>query len=445
MGENAMSYDLLIHNAWVLTVNRAFDVIEKGMVGISGDTIALVANVPCDGTLPEAAHYLDAEGGILLPGLVNTHTHLPMILFRGLADDLPLHTWLYEHIFPAEAEFISAETVRAGALLACAEMLLSGTTTCCDGYFYEDAVAEAVMASGMRGVLGYAVIDFSTPGVPDPAENVRKAIAFAKGLRGNSPLITPSIFCHSPYACGEKTLRDAKAACRDLGVLFQIHVAETRKERDQILAEQGLSPVAYLDKLGILDEGTLLVHAVWTDEEDRNLIARSGAAISVTTESEMKLASGVAPVPEYLALDIPLGLGTDGAASSNSLDLFREMDMTAKLHKGRLLSPTVMDARAVITLATRGGAEAIGLGDKIGSIEKGKQADLILLDGKKPHLIPLHSPVSQVVYAAKGSDVRDVWVAGRKVVEKGRLLTLSLSTILSDAAAIGGRIRSRSK
>ncbi len=436
-----MSLDLLIHGGSVITVNRNFDVIENGMIGVSGDTIALVSKQAENDPLPEAGRYIDARGGIVMPGLVNTHTHLPMTLFRGMADDLPLHEWLNEHMFPAEAAVITAETAGDGALLACAEMLLSGTTTCCDGYFQEAAVAEAVLAAGMRAVLGCGVIDFPAPGVPNPAENVAHAAAYCRDLTGVSPLVTPSIFCHSPYTCSRETLTRAKETASKLGVLFQIHVAETRFERDQFLAEHQKTPVAYLDGLALLDKNTLLAHGIWVDAVDIETIARRKASVSVTTESEMKLASGIAPVPEYLAAGVPLGLGTDGAASNNDLDMFREMDMTAKLHKARLLDPTTMDARSIITLATRRGAEAIGLGEKTGSLETGKQADIIILDTRRPHLIPRYSSVSHTVYAARGSDVRNVMVAGRLLVEEGRLLSLSLDEVIDRVQAIGKEIK----
>lgn len=436
-----MSLDLLIHGGTVITVNPDFDVIENALVGISGDTIAFVSKQPEDGPLPEAARQIDARGGIIMPGLVNTHTHLPMTLFRGMADDLPLHEWLSGHMFPAEAAHINPETARTGALLGCAEMLLSGTTTCCDGYFHEASVAEAVAEAGMRAILGCGVIDFPAPGVPDPAANIDFAVDYCRNVAKISSLISPSIFCHSPYTCSRETLTKAKAAAGKLGVLLQIHVAETRSEVDQIQADHGKTPVEYLDSLNILDRNTLLVHCVWVDAADMETISRRSASVAVATESHMKLASGIAPVPEMISAGIPLGLGTDGAASNNDLDMFREMDMTAKLHKVRLLDPTAMDARSVLTLATRGGAEAIGLGEKTGSLEVGKQADIIILDTHRPHLVPLHCPASHVVYAARGSDVRDVMVAGRMVVENGRLLSLPLEEVMAQVRTIGKEIK----
>ena len=427
--EKVMQADILIHNGILVTVNNGFDIIENGYLCIKDRIITAVGSAD-QTSLPEAANRVDAQQGIVMPGLVNTHGHLPMTLFRGLADDLPLMAWLNDHIFPAEATRINADSAKYGALLGCAEMLLSGTTTCCDGYFHEDAVAQAILESGMRGIAGQGVIDFPAPGVPDPAENIGTARTFAEKFLDTSPRLYPSIFCHSPYTCSEKTLTRAKALAREYGLLFQIHVAETKTEADQIRTEKGQSPVGYLGHLGLLDKNTLLVHNVWADAADLDKIQATGAGVSVNTQSNMKLASGIAPLSGLLSRNIPTGLGTDGCASNNDLDLFSEMDMTAKLHKVHEMDPTVASAQTVLTMATRMGAKAIGLDREIGSLEEGKQADLILIDTRKPHLTPMYNPVSHIVYAASGADVRHVWVAGRRVVKDYALRTLDLSEVM---------------
>ncbi len=438
---SATPFDVIIHNGILVTVNGNFDIIADGVLCIRDGSIAAIVN-RCDaGHLPPAAETIDAGGGIVMPGLVNTHTHLPMTLFRGLADDLPLMAWLNETIFPAEAAHIDSETVFRGAQLACAEMILSGTTTCCDGYFHEDAVARAVRQAGMRAVLGQGIIDFPAPGVPDPKKNIDCAADFVEKWRNVDPLISPAVFCHSPYTCSGETLKRAKAVARSQGVLFQIHAAETRVERERCMATHGVSPVRYLDTLGILDAGTLLVHAVWTDRADVEHIAKTAAAISHNPESNMKLGAGIAPVPGYLAAGITVGLGTDGCASNNNLDLFQEMDTAAKLHKVNTLDPTVMDARTVIRMATSAGARAIGLGDVTGSLEVGKQADIIIVGTEKPHMTPLYHPASQIVYAAKASDVRTVMVGGKVIMGEGKIRTMDVQRILSEVRKISGRIR----
>ena len=437
--------DLLIINAVVMTVNPAFEVFNPGLVGVRDGRITRVGPFKAAMALPAAARLLDAAGGIVMPGLVNAHTHLPMTLFRGLADDLPLKAWLEEHIFPAEARHIRPETVRIGSRLACAEMALGGTTCCCDGYFHADQVAEAVSALGLRGVIGQGVIDFPAPGVPDPAGNVAAARDFVVRWQGVEPRITPSIFCHSPYACGRDTLQGAKAAARALGCLFQIHVAETENERRRSLDTHGFTPVAWLDDLGVLDRSTLAVHAVWADEADIAILVRRAVAVAYNPQSNMQLASGIAPVSAMLAAGVTVGLGTDGCASNNDMDLFAEMDSAAKLQKIARGRPTALTARDVIRMATIDGAAAIGLADTIGSLVPGKAADLIVLAAERPHLVPMYQPASTVVYAARGSDVRHVFVGGQAVVHDGRLQTADLSDILADARRVAANIATERK
>lgn len=435
-------YDIVVHNGTVLTINHNFDVYSRGIVCIADGNLKRVEDKPSDEPLPEAHSVIDARGGIIMPGLVNTHTHAAMSLFRGLADDLPLLSWLNDYIFKAEARWLNPESVHAGTLLSCAEMLLSGTTTFCDGYFFEDAVAAAVQESGMRAILAQGIVDFPAPGVPDPKKNVAEAVRFIERWQGKTPQVTPGLFCHSPYTCSEETLKEARKVADEVGCLFQIHVAETQSEVRETEQRYGASPVQYLDRIGVLNARTLIVHAIWVNEADIARIASGCVGVSVATESEMKLASGVAPVPEFLKKGLAVGIGTDGSASNNNLDMFQEMDTLAKLHKVKKLDPTLMDALQVLTLATRSGAEAIGLGDKIGSLEKGKNADLIIIDTHKPHLTPLYDPVSHLVYAARGSDVRDVIIGGRLVVRDGALLTFDIEPVFDSVTELARHMAS---
>lgn len=424
-------HDLLIFNGTILTLNSNYDIIEDGIVGITNGVLKRIEARNKDKELPKSQQVLDASGGIIMPGIINTHTHAPMTLFRGLADDLPLLTWLDKYIFPMEGK-LTFDLVYKGTLLACAEMILSGTTTFCDGYFYEDAVAHATRQAGMRGVLGQGIIDFPAPGVPDPAENIRHAERFLESWQGETSLIIPCLFCHSVYTCTEKTLRSAHRLAEQVGVLFQIHTAETQEEVRKVKKERGVSPIQYLYRIGILERETLLVHVIWVDETDLECVKKSQASISVTTESEMKLASGIAPLPSFLAKGIKVGLGTDGCASNNNLDMFREMDTTAKLHKVVSLDPTVLDARTVLTLTTAEAAKTIGLWDQVGSLEAGKRADIIIIDTKRPHLTPIYNPYSHIVYAASGSDVRDVIIDGRIVMKDRRILTFDVEEVMRD-------------
>ncbi len=437
-----MPYDLVIHNGTLVTVNDSFEIIPDGLLCIKSGKLQRVGSLVGNQTPPAAEETIDAGGGLIMPGLVNTHTHLPMTLFRGLADDLPLDIWLNKHIFPAEGAHINPDNVRWGTLLACAEMLLSGTSACCDGYFLEDQVAKAIRTSGMRAVLAQGVIDFPAPGVPDPMENIKILQTFYAKWHNPTSLITPSAFCHSAYTCSAETLKKAKAFCVENGLLFQIHAAETQNEWQQIQNEHQSTPIQYLDQLGILDENTLLIHCVWINDKDIEIIAARNASVSHNPESNAKLAVGIAPAPKLLKAGITVGLGTDGCASNNNLDLFHEMDMVAKLHKVDTFDPTMMDATTVVKMATIEGARAIGLDTHIGSLEVGKQADLIVIDTQTPHLTPIYHPESHIVYTAKSSDVRDVVVDGCVLVKDRKILSLDVAEIMAKVREIADDIKS---
>jgi 5-methylthioadenosine/S-adenosylhomocysteine deaminase len=432
--------DLLITNAIVVTMDRNHTILRRGCVATTGSVISTVT--PSPALLPEASAIIDARGGIVMPGLINGHTHTPMALFRGVADDLPLDQWLNKVIFPAEARFIAAATVRAGTLLSCAEMLLAGVTTACDGYFLAHEAARAAAEAGMRAVVGQGVIDFPAPGVPDPDQGVAEAARFAARWLPRQGLISPSIFCHSPYTCSAAKLKAAKRAASEKGILFQTHLAETMEERERCLAEHGISPAAYLDRLGILDRDTLLHHCIWIDPEDIDRIAASGAAVCHDPGSNLKLAAGIAPVPDMIAAGIRVALGTDSSASNNRLDLFREMNLTAKLHKVAHRDPTVLAAETVLAMATRTGADAVGLDGITGVLAPGYQADLVVLDASAPNLHPVYSPHSNLVYAAGSDNVRHVLVAGKVVVRDKKLTTIDLDALLKEIDTIATEIRS---
>ncbi|HCY85627.1 MAG TPA: amidohydrolase [Desulfobacteraceae bacterium] len=416
-----MDKDLLIHNGLLVPMSEGLPVIPDGAVRIRENRImdlGPAASVDASGN-PKR---IDAGGGIIMPGFVNGHTHAPMSMFRGLDDDLPLDVWLNEHIFPAEASRVTPESVTQWTVHSCREMLLAGVTTCCDGYFHEAEVARAMAGTGIRAVAGQGVIDFPAPGVPDPLRNVDHAAAYVENARSISSRLHPSIFCHSPYTCSADTLQAAKAAADKARVLFQIHAAETRNEPAMIGEGCGRSVIAYLDRLGILDRNTLLVHAVWVDDEDIEIIRQRQCGVIHCPESNMKLASGIAPVPKMIAAGIPVGLGTDGCASNNDHDLVGEMGTAAKLHKVACMDPCVMDARTCLKAATIDGARAIGMAADIGSLEPGKLADIIIVDTHRPHMVPMHDVYSALVYAAKSSDVSWVMVDGRILVDAGELV-----------------------
>jgi len=417
--------DILITNALLLPAPGIPETVEHAFVAVRGGLIEQTGPMS---DLPhrEAAETIDADGCLVMPGLVNTHCHGAMTLFRGLADDLELGAWLNDHIFPAEAAHVSPEMVYRCSLLAAAEMLLSGTTFVADGYFYEDDAARAFSEAGLRSVAAQGIIDFPAPGVPDPAINIETASRFVDRWLETNPLVTPALFVHSPYTCSPKTLVRAKELADARNVLLFVHVAETAGEQSMIREPLGNSPVKHLDALGLLDGRTVCVHCIWVNEEDMDILSRRQAKVSVCPQSHLKLASGYVPLTEMLARNITVGLGTDGAASNNGLDLFREMDVCAKVQKVRTLDPVAAGARVILRMATVSGARVLGAADGHGILAKGCPADIIVIDLQSAHLQPFYSP-DTLVYTAGGGDVRDVIVNGRAVVQNRNLLTIDLA------------------
>jgi len=434
--------DLLIRGSLLLTMSQGSAVIEDPVLGVRNGKIVFVMendhfreNDYCAGRI------INARNTLIMPGLVNTHTHLAMSCFRGFADDLPLMTWLHEHIFPVEAKHVSPEMVYAGSLLAMAEMILSGTTTFCDGYFFVDSVARAARDAGMRAVVSQGFIDFPTPDTPDPSRQLETVERLLAAWGNASPLIQPALFCHSPYTCSPETLVRIKEAARREDLLYILHLSETREEISLISERYGKRPALFLRDLGVLDPATLAVHCTWLDEAEQSVLAELGVRVSHAPQSNMKLAAGIAPIPAMQARGISVSLGTDGCASNNDLDLFLEMDTAAKIHKVATMDPTVMDARQVVQMATLNGARALGLEDRIGSIEVGKAADLIILDLNQPHLTPMYNPFSHLVYAVSGADVLTSIINGKVVMENRELCSLDLEAIMKEVNGIAKKIR----
>jgi 5-methylthioadenosine/S-adenosylhomocysteine deaminase len=440
-GTSTEPADVLITNGLVVTMDDRLNIFHPGALAIRGDTIAAVGpEQDLASWTATAREVVDARGGAVLPGLINTHTHAAMSLLRGLADDLPLMDWLENPIFPAERR-ITGEWVYWGTLLACAEMILSGTTTFCDMYLFEGEAARAAREAGLRALVGEVLYDFPSPNYGPP----EKGLAYTRDLirqYREDPLISVAVEPHTPFTCAPELLLRAKALSAEFRVPLIMHLAETRTEADQILERYGVSPVEHLRRLGLLDEQFIAVHCVVLSEADRETLAAKGVKVVHCPESHMKLASGVAPVVDLLSRGIAMGLGTDGCASNNNLDLFQEMDSAAKLHKVHHLDPTVMDACTVFRMATRDGARVLGLESRVGSLEKGKKADVIILDLDQPHLIPLYNIYSQLVYAARGADVTRVIINGRTVMKDRKLLTLDLKEILSRANRFAETLRS---
>jgi 5-methylthioadenosine/S-adenosylhomocysteine deaminase len=439
-GENRTRVDLLIHNAKVLTLNDSDDIFDPGAVAIRNEKIVWVGAEDSWREQLEPRARLNMGGGLIMPGLINAHTHAAMTCFRGLADDLPLSVWLNEHIFPAERK-INGELVYKGTLLACAEMILGGTTTFCDMYLFEDQVAKAAHEAGMRALVGEVLYDFPSPNYGA----VENGLSFTKELIHtweNDPLVSVAVEPHAVYTCSPDLLK----GCRDIALEYRvpmiIHLSESQDEVSQVKERYGLSPVDHLEKLELLSPQLIADHCVVLTDEEIDILAHRGVRVVHNNESNMKLANGVAPVTKLLERGVPVGLGTDGCASNNNLDMLAEMDSVAKLHKLYRKDPTVMDAKTVVRLATRGGARVLGLEEHIGSLEPGKKADLIGLDLDKPHLTPMYNIYSHLVYAASAADVTLSIIDGRIVMRNHELLTLDVEWVMAEVRAIAKKIKS---
>ncbi|MGD9410336.1 MAG: amidohydrolase [Desulfobacterales bacterium] len=431
------SADILVTNGTVLTLDADDSEIINGAVAIGRDAITAVGPADEFGDW-HISQVIDARGGIIMPGLVNSHTHAAMTCFRGLADDLQLMTWLNDHIFPAEAK-LDDQSVYAGSLLACAEMIMSGTTCFCDMYLFEDAVARAAKKAGVRAVVGEVLYDFNSPNY-GPIKNGFKYTQKLIDTWQNDPLVTIAVEPHSTYLCAPQLLKQAFKLTQSANLPLVIHLAESKSEISQIKERYDRTPVEHLAELGVLAPNVLACHCVELTDNDIGLLRRFDVKVAHNAESNMKLASGVAPIPRLINEGICVGMGTDGCASNNDLDLFLEMDSVAKLHKAKTLDPTVMDALTVLKMATINGARALGLDQAIGSLEIGKKADLIIIDTNKPHLTPMYNPVSHLVYAAMGSDVTTSIINGNVVMEDGRIKTMDINAVMDDVNKIAKEI-----
>jgi len=425
---------ILIRDGYVITLDSRRRILKKGSVLLEGDRIAKVG----EEIKVKADVVIEAKGMAVLPGLVNAHTHSPMTLFRGFADDMELDPWLREKIWPVEAR-LKAEDCYAGALLACAEMIKSGTTCFADMYFFMEKVAEAVGKSGLRASLSHGMIEL---GIPERGEEeLRKGEKLVREYHGSFGGRIRTMFGpHAPYTCSPEFLRRVGEKAREYGVGIHLHLSETEREVREVKKRYGKSPVRLLHSLGLLGSGLLAAHCVWMEEEEIELIARTGTRPVHNPTSNLKLASGVSPVPSMLERGIPVALGTDGAASNNSLDMFQEMKFAALVHKGWERDPTRMPAERVLEMATLHGAMALGLEREIGSLEEGKKADLILVNLRHPRLFPVHNVISQLVYASSGEVVDTVVVDGRILMRNRNLLSLREEEVLKMAEEASSRL-----
>ncbi|NPA51313.1 MAG: amidohydrolase [Aquificae bacterium] len=376
---------------------------------------------------------IDASNMIAIPGLINAHTHAAMTLLRGYGSDNPLKVWLEEYIWPIENRFVSYEFVKDGTDIACYEMLRNGITCFVDMYFYEEAVAQRVKQSGMRAVLCTGILDFPSPGAKDSKESLEKTKDFIAKFKTDEQ-IYPCVGPHAPYTCSPETLEKAMEIAFEFDTLFHIHLSETEFEVEQIKDRYGATPIKHLDNIGILNDRILAAHVVHPTEEEINLMAEKDVKVAHCPESNLKLASGISPVPQMLKEGITVSIGTDGTASNDDLDIIGEISTAAKLHKGFWKDPTLLNAKQALLMATREGAKALRLEDKIGSIEKDKYADIVLIDKNTPHLQPMFDPYVQIVYSGKGLDVDTVIVGGNIVVKNKDVINIDKNYILDRAS-----------
>ncbi len=424
--------DHIICGDYVIPMDESLNVIKDGAVATKSDKIVEVGTSQEILNKYRSVNIAKGEGKIVLPGLINTHTHAAMVYFRGIADDLPLSDWLNNHIWPAENKWLSPEFVSDAVELACLEMLRGGVTTYNDMYFFEDAAGLASKKIGMRAVLGSGILDFPSVSAQSAEEYLDNAERFVNNWKGDE-LIVPCIAPHALYTCSPGTLKKSKEKAEKLGVQLHVHLSETKWEIGEIIRRYKKRPVEHLEDLGFLDSNVLAAHCVWVEDNEIELLAKRGVGVSHCMESNLKLASGFAPVAAMLAEGVRIGFGTDGAASNNDLNILSEMSTTAKVHKALSNDPTALDARTVVLMATKWGAEVLGLGHKIGTIEKGKIADIIVVNLNKPHLTPLYNVYSHIVYAAMASDVETVMVNGKVVIDNRKLTTADEWEILYKA------------
>ncbi len=431
--------DLVVLGGAIVTMNATRQLIEDGGIAVKGGRIVAVGSHADIARRYAGRQTVDATGKTIIPGLVNGHTHIPMVLFRGLADDLDLQDWLTKYIFPAEAKNVTEEFVRAGTRLGLAEMVRGGTTTYCDMYYFEDAIADETAKAGVRAVLGETVIDFPVADNKTNAEAMAYVERFVKKWQGHD-LIVPAIAPHAPYTVSEDHLKAARAFSDRTGAPIVTHISETKKEVDDSIKAKGTSPIEYLARIGFLNQRVIAAHVVWPTANELGILQRLGVGVVHNPQSNMKLAAGVAPVPQMLRDGLLVGLGTDGAASNNDLSMWEEMDTAAKLHKVFSGDPKVISAQEALELATIRGAQALHLEKEIGSIETGKRADLALVERNELHLIPSYNLYSDLVYATKASGVQTVIINGRIVMQNRRLLTLDEAVIKASARVFRERI-----
>jgi 5-methylthioadenosine/S-adenosylhomocysteine deaminase len=413
--------DKIIINGFVLTMNDNKDVFRTGAIVIQDNLIVAVGDQ--DKILQEyIGDFFDAEQKIVMPGFVNTHTHLPMSIFRGIANDITLFEWLNNYIFPMEKNLVNKESVKIGAMLSMAELIRSGITCFNDMYYFQDITAQAAIEAGIRGIVAEGLIDDAVAN----SSTVEQGFEYAEFLLNkykNNDLIDVAVASHAPYSCSDRNMQKTKQLAQKYNANYHLHLSETKWEFDKFMKEYKQTPVQYVDNLGLLDEKTIAAHCVWLTDKDIEIIANKRVGVAHNPECNMKISSGVAPIPKLLQRNAKVGLGTDGAASNNNQNMIQELHTMALLHKLDTMNPTVLDAYQAVNIATNGGAKVLGLDRKIGSLEAGKFADIIFIDFSFVNALPSYNPYSTIVYALLGNEVSDVIINGKFVMKNNNILT----------------------
>ncbi|MCK5511309.1 MAG: amidohydrolase family protein [Thermodesulfovibrionia bacterium] len=433
--------DIIIRGDYVLTMEGDLPVIKDGAVAVAGTKIIDTGTFNGISKRYSSEKILDGKDKVVLPGLINTHTHAAMVYFRGIADDLPLQEWLEKHIWPNEMKWLTAEFVNDAVELACLEMLKAGVTTYTDMYFFEDTAAKKLEQIGMRGVLGSGIIDFPWKGIAQSPDDYFKNAETLINNWKESELIIPCIAPHATYTCGPDNYRRAREMADKYDVPLHTHLAETQFEVAECQKRYGKTPVEHLDDIGFLSERVSAAHCVWLTDKEIEILVKRNVGVSHCIESNLKLASGFAPVTKMLKAGVKVAFGTDGAASNNDLSILGELSTAAKVHKTVSNDPTALDSKTALLMATRYGAEILGLGEKTGSLRKGKSADFVIANLSQPHLVPMYNVYSHIAYCMRPSDIETVMVNGKIVIDNGKLTTLDESEILSKARAWQKKIK----
>lgn len=433
--------ELIIKADYILTMEDGLPVIEKGAIVINDGRIKDIGEESVISKRYESRRVVGGSNRVAFPGLVNTHTHAAMVYFRGIADDLPLQEWLEKHIWPNEMRWLTADFVDDAIELACLEMLKAGVTTYADMYFYQSVAARKLQRIGMRAVLGTGIIDFPWGEyAKTPDDYFKKAEENIKEWKGDE-LITPCVAPHATFTCGPENYKRAKEMADRYDVPLHTHLSETEFEVRQCIERYGKRPVEYLDDLGVLSERLFVAHCIWVDEEEIELLAKRRVGVAHCIESNLKLASGFAPIPKMLKAGVRVGFGTDGAASNNDLSILGEMTTAAKVHKACSKDPTVLDSKTTLLMATRYGAEILGLGKDVGTLTSGRKADIVIASLNHPHLIPLYDIYSHITYTMRPSDIETVIVNGKVVVDNGKPLTIDEEEVIEKAKGWQKRIK----